>query len=195
MNILDPPPLWVPHRSRHLILWHGCTTSDKDKIEAAGVDPMAGRPNTDFGRGFYTTTIEQQARQWAWTRYYNPKFRRSAKIQPAVLRFKVDRHKLAKLKWLSFVGGDYDNDDFWSLVHHCRTSTPEELHDHGGPVAEEGHRWYDVVSGPVAAFWEQRSAMHDADQISFHTRKAAQLLTDLIRSGDLERYCWQTVVE
>jgi hypothetical protein len=36
--------------------------------------------------------------------------------------------------------------------------------------------------------------MHDADQISFHTTKAAKLLTDLINSGDPDKYQWQPVI-
>lgn len=195
MILLDPPQPWTGQRSRYVILWHGCTSSDKEKIEAAGIDPTVGRPNPDFGRGFYTTTIEHQARQWAWKRFRDRHIRRRGKFQPVVLRFKVDRHKLSRLKWLGFIDGRYTNEDFWSFVQHCRTSSAEDIHDHGGSVAEDGSRWYDVVSGPVAAFWEQRSTLHDADQISFHTRKAAQVLTDLVRSGDREKYSWQSVVE
>ena len=200
MPILNPAPAWVLPVNRYVILWHGCTTDDKDAIETHGVDPSAGRPNTDFGQGFYTTTIERQARHWAWTRFYDPKFRRRSGIQPVVLRFKVDRHDLANLKCFGFGSGDYNNEDFWSLVQHCRQSTPKTdppphtVNDHAGPVAEGGRHWYDVVYGPVAAFWDQRSAMHDADQISFHTKKAAQLLTDLMNSGDPDKYQWQPVI-
>jgi hypothetical protein len=191
---------WRGRRSRYSVLYHGCTSDDKNAIQARGVDPSKGRPNTDFGRGFYTTTIRRQARHWAWNRYYavraaNPK---KTALQPVVLWFRVDRHELAKLEWVSFGSGDYDNEDFWSLVQHCRQSTPltdpppHTVYDHEGPVAENGD-WYDVASGPVAAFWDQRSAMHDADQVSFHTSRAGQLLTDLIRSGDKRQYDWQVV--
>lgn len=48
---------------------------------------------------------------------------------------------------------------------------------HVGP-ARAG--WYDRVSGPVAAFWEQRVAMLGADQISFHTADAASVLNALV---------------
>ena len=199
MPILHPAPGWTKPHSRYVILWHGCTTDDKNGIELNGVDPAKGAPNTDFGRGFYLTTIERQARHWAWSRFYDPKFTRTTGIQPVVLRFRVDRHKLAKLRSLSFGSGDYGNEDFWSLVQHSRQSTPTAdppphiINDHAGPVRAGGCRWYDMVPGPVAAFWEQRSAMHDADQISFHTKKAAQLLTDLIRSGDPGQYQWNPV--
>ena len=97
MPILHSALPWVHPRNRHLDLWHGCTTEDKNEIEHLGVDPLEGRPNTDFGRGFYTTTLERQARHWAWARYYDPKFARKTGVQPVILRFKVDRHELAKL--------------------------------------------------------------------------------------------------
>jgi hypothetical protein len=94
---------------------------------------------------------------------------------------------LDKLLSLHFVLGDYANEDYWSLVQHCRRSVPADpvggraavIHDHrripGG--------WYDFVSGPVAAFWGQRAAMNNADQVSFHTRAGVALLNALIKSG------------
>ncbi len=52
------------------------------------------------------------------------------------------------------------------------------IHNHKrGP---NGRGWYDVVSGPVAAFWDQRVAMQDSDQFSFHTRAAVAVLRDSI---------------
>jgi hypothetical protein len=45
-----------------------------------------------------------------------------------------------------------------------------------------GHRrpadggWYDVVFGPVAAAWEDRSVIRGADQVSVHTRRGGRLL-------------------
>src|SRR4051794_31869345 len=118
MSLLNAAPPWDLPRSRYVILWHGCTTADKNEVEARGVDVTAGRPDVDFGRGFYTTTIDRQARHWAWIRYYDPRFRRSTAVQPVVLRFRVARHRLARLASLSFVLGGYENEDYWSLVQH-----------------------------------------------------------------------------
>src|SRR5260370_31419278 len=102
MPILNPAPPWTNPRNRYVTLWHGCTTDDKNKIEANGVNPSLGRPNTDFGRGFYTTTIERQARHWAWIRFYDPKFAPSTGVPPVVLLVRAARHELAKFTCISF---------------------------------------------------------------------------------------------
>jgi len=192
--ILNPAPTWRRPRSEYLILYHGCTTPDKDAIERRGVDVLVGRVDADFGRGFYTTTLEGQARQWAWSRYYHPRYSRLTGYQPVVLRFRVRRHDLAGLQSLHFVLGDYDSEDYWSLVQHCRQSTRTTLRDHSGPVTDaSGNRWYDLVAGPVAAMWRQRVAMTDADQCSFHTAAGTHLLTALVRSGRKADYGWFVV--
>lgn len=69
---------------------------------------------------------------------------------PAVLEFEVDRNHLSRLDTLSFVRGD-----------HVRTGAGQ---------------YYDVVIGPVAAFWDQYMTMQGSDQISFHTHEAERLL-------------------
>ncbi|QDU75351.1 hypothetical protein Pan97_23810 [Bremerella volcania] len=200
MAILNPAPSWQPPRNELLTLYHGCTTKDRDKIEQDGVKPEKGRPNTDFGQGFYTTTLKRQARHWAWARFYAPEFAHASGYQPVILTFQVERHELAKLAVLSFQLGDYNQDDYWSLVQHCRQSSapsdpkPHTINSHFGPQAENGGDWYDVVCGPVAAFWEQRSAMQDSDQFSFHTTAAVKLLNDLIsKKNTSSRYSSQIV--
>ncbi len=181
-----------------MALWHGCTVEDKDNLEAAGIDLTQCRVDSDFGRGFYTTTVRRQAEHWAWDRARWKIANRRRGTRPVVLRFLVPRVRLGKLLSLQFVLGDFHNEDFWSLVQHCRRSVPaargrsEVVHDHRCP--ELG--WYDVVVGPVSAFWEQRVAMTDADQVSFHTPKAVRILNGLMtgrkgRRGD--GYGWEVV--
>ncbi|HQU46008.1 MAG TPA: hypothetical protein PK867_24560, partial [Pirellulales bacterium] len=76
----------------------------------------------------------------------------------------------------------------------CRQSTPADpirgiaqqirnhkCNSHVGPTRDG---WYDVVSGPVAAFWDQRVAMLGADQIGFHTMDAVTVLNSLVFAGD-----------
>ncbi|HYV34239.1 MAG TPA: hypothetical protein VE988_00960 [Gemmataceae bacterium] len=112
----------------------------------------------------------------------------SAKKSPAVFERSLD-----KLLSLAFVTGSYDNEDYWSLVQHCRQSTPATVYNH----ARLPGAWYDVVLGPVAAFWQQRVAMQDADQFSFHTKAGIDILDALIQqglksgpNGDPDYYTW-----
>jgi hypothetical protein len=187
--IYNPAPGWVPPRNQHIYLYHGCTTVDKVNIERHGIDLSKCRVDTDFGRGFYTTTVKYQAQQWAWNRFYDPAVKNAPMNQPVVLTFRVDRHDLSKLWSISFVLADPGKDEFWSLVQHCRQSTPTNIRDHRGPVhLADGTSWYDVAYGPVAAYWRQRYAMQDADQISFHTHQGVNLLNHLIDSGDKQQY-------
>jgi Protein of unknown function (DUF3990) len=162
------PPAWT---NQDLLLYHGTLQHHAKKI-LKGVKLAPCRRRTDFGRGFYTTTLERQARAWAWALSL-----RSPGTAPAVIQFTVDRNRLSRLDTLWFVRGGFDADDFWSLVHHCRITGGD--HRRALPVRyKKPVQWYDVVVGPVAAFWEQRTAIFDSDQASFHTEKAIQLLND-----------------
>lgn len=204
--ILNPAPTWQPDRSDYVFLWHGCTAFDKTRIEQQGIDPTCGNVASDFGRGFYTTTLERQARQWAWERFFDWQKQNPGVTgnQPVVLRFRVRRYRLAvrrnplddgldNLASLAFVLADYGYEDYWSLVQHCRQSSPTMINDHQRPPTG----WYDMISGSVAAFWRQRVAMDDADQFSFHTERAAGVLSARIQeglkagpNGDPDHYTW-----
>ena len=211
-------PPWDPPRSEYVVLWHGTQTVALRAIETA-IDLKRCAVDTDFGRGFYATTLERQARLWAWDQFYRwqAKNPTATGVQPVVLRFRFRRHStdpvrsdrdrgLDSLNFLDFIRGEYDNEDYWSLVQHCRSSQPagpggtppENVHNHKRPPGG----WYDVVSGPVAAFWDQRVAMADADQYSFHTDTAIAILQDLIATGkgrgalgqgDPDYYRWEVV--
>ena len=154
------PPPWT---NQPLVLYHGTLDIHVAAILTA-VDPLRGRRDADFGIGFYTTTLEEQAFRWAerlaWHR---------VGVSPAVIRFEVDRDIFASLDCLWFVRGSRDATDFWSFVTHCRTGGSQH-----GRRAPGG--WYDVVIGPVAASWRRRLAQPRSDQVSFHTERAAHLL-------------------
>lgn len=153
------PPKWC---NQDLTLYHG--TIDKHVQSVLWkVDLTQGKPNADFGKGFYTTTVRRQAESWAW------QLSLRTGSSPAVVSFCLKRGELAKFDSLWFVRGNFDAADFWSLVFHCRR---------GGDHNKQPGGWYDVVVGPVAAFWRQRLAIYDADQVSFHTSTAADLLND-----------------
>jgi len=196
-SILDPAPFWRPKRSEFIFLWHGCTLLEREEIEQRGIDLLKCAPNTDFGRGFYTTTLEHQAQQWAWRKFYRWQStgNKGSVNKPVVLRFELRRFSheeqvgLDRLTSLHFVLGDRSNDDYWSFVQHCRRSTPRDIRDHKcGPSG-----WYDMVSGPTAAFWQQRVAMTGADQVSFHSEKAIDLLNAALSKSSGSSYRWFSV--
>lgn len=155
-----------------------------------GISHAMSAPDTDFGLGFYTTTLLRQAEDWAYIKHKAESLfnRGLPDFRPVVVWFRVPRADLAGLDALSFVRGDYDAEEFWSFVQHCRSSVratkfrPAVIHHHERD-ASGLPTWYDLVSGPVAAFWPQRSAMLNADQYSFHTQKAVDVLNNLVRHG------------
>lgn len=78
-----------------------------------------------------------------------------------------------------------------------KRSIAEVVHDH----KRDPGGWYELVSGPVAAFWEQRVAMEDSDQFSFHG-EGIRVLNALIShakgkglmgTGDPDLYQWVPV--
>jgi Protein of unknown function (DUF3990) len=128
------------------------------------------RPNTDFGQGFYLTTSEQQARDWANTRARQTRRKRMGGMPhtlAVLLSFDVSRDALASLEMLAFVRA---TDDYHDFVDHCRTWAAGPRHGRAGPSD-----LYDVVVGPVR-LWPQRLVIFDADQISFNTPAAVGIL-------------------
>lgn len=145
-------------------LYHGTLEANARSIVSVGVSVARGRPGTDFGPGFYTTSDPEVAREWAW-RLESKRHRR----RTAVVAADLDRDSLASLSWLSFVRGDEDADDFWRFVASCRRGA---LH-HGRSAPTP---LYDAVMGPVVAILNQRVCVVDTDQISFHTPAAQAVL-------------------
>jgi hypothetical protein len=123
------------------------------------------QPATDFGQGFYVTTWEHQARQWANNRARKTLL--TAAARAVVLSFSISRDRLAELESLVFVR---PTDDYWDLISDCRLGFPahQRTHPRRNPA-------YDVVYGPVS-LWEQRLVIYNADQISFHTDDAVAAL-------------------
>lgn len=162
----DIPPTW---KNGPLVVYHGTLATHAANIKAHGVNPLKGRVGTDFGPGFYTTTVERQAKSWAWIAAAASTVSGSAGTTGAVVRLEVDRDALAGLDSIGFIRGDYDAEDFWSLVFHCRGGAV-------GHARSSAALYYDVVYGPVASFWMQRNVMNGADQISFHSIACTPIL-------------------
>ena len=164
--ILYPPIIWT---NQNILVFHGTVDTYAPAVLAGPILVSRGRTHTDFGPGFYTTTLMRQAHTWA-AQIASTK----PGTKPAVIELAIAREDLAGLQSLAFARGDFHAEDFWSLIHHCRKGAS----DHG----RRGLRGsYDVVYGPVAAFWNQRMIIGDADQISFHTPAAEGILNKSAR--------------
>jgi hypothetical protein len=158
----------MPWSGGDLSVYHGTDTVSANLLGAAqgrlvpfSVQLNRCRKVTDFGQGFYVTTSSHQAQQWA-----NAKVRRVRRgAKGLVLRFDLDRDQLAALQSLVFVR---PISDFWDFVTHCRSGG--NVHSRRGPTQE-----YDVVYGLVT-IWPSLLLIQDCDQISFHTRRAVQVL-------------------
>lgn len=158
---LNRPPTW---QNGPLTLYHGTLRSHASSI-LSGIDPRYFTPKRDFGRGFYATTSLRQAASWAEARADGAPGRDLA----VVVRLVVELDALAGLDILAFARGDYDAEEFWSLVWRCR----DDDVDHGRAV---NSGWYDVVIGPVSTIWKQRVHFPGSDQLSFHTPRALAVL-------------------
>ncbi|PWT77461.1 MAG: hypothetical protein C5B59_03990 [Bacteroidetes bacterium] len=155
---------WVNQR---ITLYHGTVSLHVKAIQTA-INLTAGRINTDFGQGFYTTTVLDQAKAWAWDQLCRQRAKNPLlpNLKAEVLKFEVERDGpsgLAALESVWFVLGTRDAKDYWSFVTNCR---------HG----QKPIKIYDVVVGPVASQWKLRQTVHDADQIGFHTTAAVNVL-------------------
>jgi hypothetical protein len=141
-----------------------------------------GARGTDFGPGFYTTTIKRQAHRWA-IRVAEEQREASLLHEAAVVEILLSRDEVAGLQFLAFVDKDARAEQFWSFVHYCRKGAM----DHGRELPGAARRgYYDVVFGPVAASWRRSIAMARADQVSFHTEEALRLLNTKARRRIIE---------
>jgi hypothetical protein len=163
LSALDVWPLWT---DSPIELFHGTTLVSATKILTDGVNLAECRENSDFGRGFYTTTVRHSAQEMA-----NRKADRVGG-QPAVVRLRLNRRELGRLDTVVFVRGSLDAVDFWSFVYSCRN---------GLSHATDISTVYGVAYGPVARNWRgpEKSFVYEGyDQTSFHSEKAILILND-----------------
>ena len=145
-----------------LLLYHGTDDDAADRIVRGGVDLTKCSPLADFGRGFYTTTNFEQAKNWASLKAKRISRKRKS-ARGAVLGMAVDRNWLGKLDSLAFVRSAAEV-DYPTFVRFCR----------GGCSPHRPSGDYQVVYGPVAQ-WQNIAdpnfslfIIQDCDQISFH---------------------------
>jgi len=172
-----------------MILYHG------SNIEINKIDFSKCRPYKDFGRGFYTTLLREQA--WAMAKRTVKIYREGTpcvtefNFDDAVLkdkRFIIKRFEKPNLEWAKFVvnNRNYNFKEF---------SSPE--------CNTDGK--YDIVTGPVAndditalmnvylagilsddALINELTFRELSEQISFHTERAAACLQ---KTGVLSPRC------
>jgi hypothetical protein len=162
----NPPDTWPTWTDSPIELFHGTTLISANNIKGGGVRLADCQENSDFGRGFYTTTLRHSAKLMAERRANRDGG------QPAVVHLRLNRREMAKLETIAFVRGSLDATDFWSFVYSCRN---------GLPTATDVRRVYDIACGPVARNWRgpERSAVYEGyDQISFHSEKAILMLNN-----------------
>lgn len=149
-------------------LYHGSTVAVKNP----SIRP--GRPNADFGKGFYTTTNFEQAVRWA-----HIKQEREESQRAVVSVYEFDETLLDRpdLNIRRFTGAD----EPWLLfVTDCRKSRRHDYDLVQGPVAND--KVFTTVnlfeSGVLSAEAAilQLKAYKTYDQLSFHTEKVISSL-------------------
>lgn len=142
-------------------LYHGSTVA----VRKPSLRP--GRPNADFGKGFHTTSVKEQAVRWAHIRQ-----EREYAPRAVVSVYEFDESLLDNADWniRCFTGAD----EPWLLfVTDCRKSRPHDYDLVQGPVAND--KVFTTVnlfeSGVLSAEAAilQLKAYKTYDQLSFHT--------------------------
>lgn len=144
-------------------LYHGSTVAVRKP------SPRLGRPNADFGKGFYTTGNLEQAERWA-----HIKQEREDAARAVVSVYEFDETLLNNPDWnvRRFTGAD----EAWLyFVTDCRKSRKHDYDLVQGPVAND--KVFTTVnlfeSGVLSAEAAilQLKAYKTYDQLSFHTGK------------------------
>lgn len=151
-----------------LKLYHG------SNVEVRKPSLLKSRKNTDFGRGFYTTTQKEQAEHWT-----SIKMDRAKKGRRVVSVFEVDETILSNLEfkirefhgpdeaWLNFVvnsrkGIEHDYDLVFGPVANDKVFTVVNLYESG------------VINATTAI--AELKAYNTYDQLSFHTERVIKEL-------------------
>lgn len=142
------------------------------------IDLSWGRPDRDFGRGFYVTRFREQAQEWA-NRKGEDKH-----VQGIVSEFIFDEciWEDVELKLLRFDGYTEDWLDFIVKNRQNRTRT-KQMHDYDiveGPIADDAVtvRVNDYIRGDVSKkdFLEELKFRRPTHQICFCTTASLQAL-------------------
>ena len=149
-------------------LYHGSTVA----VRKPSLRP--GRPNADFGKGFYTTSNLEQAVRWAHIKQDREESERAV---VSIYEFDESLLDSQDLDIRRFTGAD----EAWLyFVTDCRKSRPHEYDLVQGPVAND--KVFTTVnlfeSGVLRAEAAilQLKAYKTYDQLSFHTNRVIKNL-------------------
>ena len=144
-------------------LYHGSTMA----VREPSLRP--GRPNADFGKGFYTTSNLEQAERWAHIKQERDESERAV---VSVYEFDESLLESNDLNIRKFTGAD---EPWLYFVADCRKSRPHEYDLVQGPVAND--KVFTTVnlfeSGVLSAEAAilQLKAYKTYDQLSFHSER------------------------
>lgn len=156
----------LAEESRELILFHG-TIADFDKVQLG-----KSHNRRDFGIGFYTTLLEQQAKEWAYRLSLREKNSKYFVYQFNFVEndtLKIKRFETLNKEWLEFIK---ENRSKGGLQHKYDMVI--------GPVADDNTM--ETVQLYIAGVLTADEAMERLkynkvnNQVSFHTEKALQYL-------------------
>lgn len=149
-------------------LYHG------SNVEVRKPSLRIGRKNTDFGRGFYTTTQKEQAEHWT-----SIKLDRAKSGRRVVSVFEIDDAILSspELKIREFHGPD---EDWLNFVVNCRRGVEHDYDLVFGPVAND--KVFTVVNLYESGVLDADAAIAELkvyktyNQLSFHTERVISAL-------------------
>ncbi len=150
-------------------VYHGSTQQVKKPIIERG------RQSTDFGKGFYTTTNFEQAKNWALIRQRNA----GNDAKAIVSIYEADDNLLEKSGY-DILAFDAPNEAWLTFVVNCRNSI---FHHHAivfGPVANDKiYETIELYESNILNLEETIARLKVNEfynQVSFHTNKALKEL-------------------
>ena len=147
-----------------MILYHGSF------LEIAKPDLVHSRPNVDFGRGFYVTSLYEQAAKWCG------KFKRRGK-DGIISRYEYDESREAELKTLKF---DSYSEEWLDFIISCRKGQAHQYDIVEGPMADDQIYNFisDYMDGVITReqFWVLAKFKYPTHQIAFCSEEALKCL-------------------
>lgn len=173
--------------------YHGTIDVFSEKI-MDNIDISQSRYFTDFGRGFYVTSNESQAREWALRKWKDNQARFS-NCEPSVVKVCVDTEGLKQCKGLIY----FEPSDKWAeFVYNCRKAGHSNKMYHeldfvcgalaDGKIAPLINRMQrDKIT--LEEFYHQIKPRSLENQLAFHTRLALEYIQgkEVLIIGEADR--------